>query len=368
MFKRLVQLFFLLVLVAVAGLVWFSWYASTPLLVPVGAAESSASGESMIMEPVETVSADGTAIAGYLVRPRLSGTLTPRQNRVRDALKLRGNMTHLDEKPELVVICTSWDNGVQGSLPLAEGLTGAGYSCLVWNPRGRDNARQYCTYGLKEYADVTALLDAVAEKTGGLPPVAAVGQGFGAAVLLKAASEDPRIRCMVSMDCFPSLKTVAMREMEQDWGKTLCYPAFWLMDAGVAWRADFSTFDVAPVDYALKLDYPAMVVCTNQYFFSTLEDSLSIYDSLKNDKKQLYESIREGEPYGTKERTFLPVIEGKKGQKSEKTYKVNVYDGDDELQAGIAEWIHDNTRMPMPRVLMNESYRFPVTAAAPSGR
>lgn len=267
MFKRLVQLFFLLVLVAVAGLVWFSWYASTPLLVPVGAAESSASGESMIMEPVETVSADGTAIAGYLVRPRLSGTLTPRQNRVRDALKLRGNMTHLDEKPELVVICTSWDNGVQGSLPLAEGLTGAGYSCLVWNPRGRDNARQYCTYGLKEYADVTALLDAVAEKTGGLPPVAAVGQGFGAAVLLKAASEDPRIRCMVSMDCFPSLKTVAMREMEQDWGKTLCYPAFWLMDAGVAWRADFSTFDVAPVDYALKLDYPAMVVCTNQYFF-----------------------------------------------------------------------------------------------------
>lgn len=73
MFKRLVQLFFLLVLVAVAGLVWFSWYASTPLLVPVGAAESSvpASGESMIMEPVEAVSADGTAISGYLVRPRL---------------------------------------------------------------------------------------------------------------------------------------------------------------------------------------------------------------------------------------------------------------------------------------------------------
>ena len=189
MFKRLVQLFFLLVLVAVAGLVWFSWYASTPLLVPVGAAESSvpASGESMIMEPVEAVSADGTAISGYLVRPRLSGALTPRQNRVRDALKLRGNMPHLDEKPELVVICTSWDNGVQGSLPLAEGLTGAGYSCLVWNPRGRDNARPYCTYGLKEYADVTALLDTVGEKTGGLPPVAAVGQGFGAAVLLKAA-------------------------------------------------------------------------------------------------------------------------------------------------------------------------------------
>ncbi len=37
--------------------------------------------------------------------------------------------------------------------------------------------------------------------------------------------------------------------------------------------------------------------------------------------------------------------------KFEKIYKVNVYAGDDELQAGIAEWIHENTRMPMPRVL-----------------
>ena len=76
--------------------------------------------------------------------------------------------------------------------------------------------------------------------------MAAVGQGFGAAVLLKAASEDPRIRCMVSMDCFPSLKTVAVREMEQDWGKPLCYAAYWLLDAGVDWRAGFSRLTWLP--------------------------------------------------------------------------------------------------------------------------
>ena len=134
MFKRLVQLFFLLVLVAVAGLVWFSWYASTPLLVPVGAAESSASGESMIMEPVETVSADGTAIAGYLVRPRLSGTLTPRQNRVRDALKLRGNMTHLDEKPELVRMLP----------PCSTPWRRKRAVCRLWPPWGRGSGRLCC--------------------------------------------------------------------------------------------------------------------------------------------------------------------------------------------------------------------------------
>ena len=225
-------------------------YKRQPLLIPVGGEEpvSSPVADSLVMEPVEAVSADGTAVEGYLVRPGRPEALSPRQSRVRDTLKLRGKMPHLEAKPELVVIASSWNEGVESSLPLAEGLAGAGYTSLIWNPRGKNNTRKFCTYGLREYADVTALLDAVSRKQGGLPPVAAVGQGFGAAVLLKAASEDPRIRCMVSMDCFPSLKTVAVREMEQDWGKPLCYAAYWLLDAGVDWRAGFSTFDVAPVD------------------------------------------------------------------------------------------------------------------------
>ena len=71
MFKRLVQLFLLLLLAAVGVLVWFAWYVSTPLLVPVGGDEPSASpvADSLVMEPVEAVSADGTAIEGCLVRP-----------------------------------------------------------------------------------------------------------------------------------------------------------------------------------------------------------------------------------------------------------------------------------------------------------
>ena len=220
MFKRLVQLFLLFFLAAAGVLAWFAWYVSTPLLIPVGGEEPASSpvAVSLVMEPVEAVSSDSTAMEGYLGSPGRPEALSPRQSRVRDTLKLRGKMPHLEAKPELVVIAASWNEGVESSLPLAEGLAGAGYTSLIWNPRGKNNTRQFCTYGLREYADVTALLDTVSRKQGGLPPVAAVGQGFGAAVLLKAASEDPRIRCMVSMDCFPSLKTVAVREMEQDWG------------------------------------------------------------------------------------------------------------------------------------------------------
>lgn len=83
MFKRLVQLFLLLLLAAVGVLVWFAWYVSTPLLVPVGGDEPSASpvADSLVMEPVEAVSADGTAIEGYLVRPGRPGGLVPAPER-----------------------------------------------------------------------------------------------------------------------------------------------------------------------------------------------------------------------------------------------------------------------------------------------
>lgn len=61
------------------------------------------------MEPVEAVSSDGTAIEGYLVSPGRPEALSPRQSRVRDTLKLRGKMPHLEAKPELVVIAASWN-------------------------------------------------------------------------------------------------------------------------------------------------------------------------------------------------------------------------------------------------------------------
>ena len=117
-------LFLLFFLVAAGVLAWFTWYVSTPLLIPVGGEEPSSYpvAGSLVMEPVEAVSSDGTAIEGYLVRPGRPEALSPRQSRVRDTLKLRGKMPHLEAKPELVVIAASWNEGVESSLPLAEGL------------------------------------------------------------------------------------------------------------------------------------------------------------------------------------------------------------------------------------------------------
>ena len=67
MFKRLVQLFLLFFLAAAGVLAWFAWYVSTPLLIPVGGEEPASSpvAGSLVMEPVEAVSSDGTAIEAW---------------------------------------------------------------------------------------------------------------------------------------------------------------------------------------------------------------------------------------------------------------------------------------------------------------
>lgn len=368
MLKRLIQISCFFLFAVVLGVVWFAWYASGPLLMPMNLDAPSSEvqellaqkegGKYLVFQSIQAVSKDGVEVEGLLVNTPDNCQFSPTQNRVRDTLKLRGKLPHLERKEELVVICTSWDDGQESALPMAESLAGAGYTCLIWNARGKDNARQYCSYGLVEYADVSALLDEIEKKQGNLPPVAVVGRGFGSAVLFKAAAHDARIRCVVSIDGFPSLKTIAMRDMEMSLGSPLSFIGYWLLDAGVEMRAGYTTFDVAPVDDALKLDYPVMVVCTDEYFFSTLEDNVAIYDSLKNEKKSLVEAIHEGEDFQAKEKIFTRIVEGKKGQKFEKNYKVKLYSGDDELQAGIAEWIYENTRMPMPKVLNNDSVSF----------
>ena len=118
MFKRLVQLFLLLLLAVVGVLVWFAWYVSTPLLVPVGGDEPSASpvADSLVMEPVEAVSADGTAIEGYLVRPGRPEALSPRQSRVRSRLHVPGMESAREKRrPEILHVRIEGICGRNGS-------------------------------------------------------------------------------------------------------------------------------------------------------------------------------------------------------------------------------------------------------------
>ncbi len=350
------KLFLWLVAVLVILMAWYAWYASTPVLVPyTRPAGDIRRAEGLDLRFLEFDGADGVKVDACIVSMKnQGGETTPRLSRMRDLLRNRGKLSNLERQPGIVLISTTWNHGIENSMNYAESLASAGYTCVLWNSRGRDQVRPYCSYGYYESADVPLLLDAVEKELGDTAPVAAVGQGFGAALLMQSAVREPRIRCVVAMDSFCILKSAIMRAMEDDMGKPTCYAAFWLAELGICTRAGYSSYDVVPVDAARDLTVPAMLVCTDELFFSDMKDTLTLYSAVTSENKVVYNGRADGEPYGTKTREHVQMVEGKKGEKFEERYQIHVYDGEDDLMASVAEWIQDNNRLPKPKVLPGE--------------
>lgn len=335
---------------------WYAWYDSTPVLDPYSAPQDDIQTVAGVQTDQFVVQgADGVPLDVCIVTRKSSDELSPRQSRVRDLLKNRNHMMDLEAQPGIVLICTTWDHGMSHSIKFAESLTSIGYTCVLWDPRGQGSARQYCSWGYRESVDVPLILNEVEKRVKHKGAISAIGQGFGASLLLQAAVKDARIRSIVTLDNFCILKSVVMRAREEDLGKPLCYPAFWLTEFGICLRGGYSSYDIVPVDAARSLSIPAMVVCTNESFFSDLKDNLTIYSTVPSEQKVVYQMRQEGEPYGIKEREHVQMIEGRKGEIFEKHFLIHVYDGEDDLMASIAEWIQDNTQRPRPQVLPSDS-------------
>ncbi|MEE1266339.1 MAG: hypothetical protein UHH87_08635 [Akkermansia sp.] len=190
---------------------------------------------------------------------------------------------------DYVLVCVDWDHGIRSALPVAESLTAAGLTCVLWEPRGADDRRPYCTHGLKECRDVPLLLDAVAARSGKAAPVfAAVGQGYGASLLLQAAAIEPRIRGLVSIDAYASLRQSVERTMPEGLFRPVM---MWLMDQRISRTAGMESFDVAPVERAASLDrnVPVLVVNLAQDSpVSNFKDAMTIYRRLSSDQRDVW--------------------------------------------------------------------------------
>lgn len=190
---------------------------------------------------------------------------------------------------DYVLVCVDWDHGIRSALPVAESLTAAGLTCVLWEPRGADDRRPYCTHGLKECRDVPLLLDAIAARSGKAAPVfAAVGQGYGASLLLQAAAIEPRIRGLVSIDAYASLRQSVERTMPEGLFRPVM---MWLMDQRISRTAGIESFDVAPVERAASLDrnVPVLVVNLAQDSpVSNFKDAMTIYRRLSSDQRDVW--------------------------------------------------------------------------------
>ncbi|MDO5450230.1 MAG: alpha/beta hydrolase [Akkermansia sp.] len=242
---------------------------------------------------------------------------------------------------DYALVCVDWDHGILSALPLAESLTAAGLHCVLWNPRGVGDRRAYCTHGRKEAADVPHLLDALEKLSGNSRPVVvAVGQGYGANLLLRAASYEPRIRGLVSIDAFASLRQSSTRLIK---GKALKLVMQHLVDMRIDSEIGMESFEVAPVQCASEIDRNVPVLVINLALdnpVSNMDDAMSIYRRLKSDKREIWAArSAEDDPEDTERKVELLV--GQSGKEHIEIETVRLLQDDESAVPAILHWLND---------------------------
>lgn len=268
-------------------------------------------------------------------------------------LTVIGDLT-LHPAPDLhaidyALVCVDWDHGICSSLPLAESLTAAGIPCVLWDPRGMNNRRPYCTHGLKESQDVPLLLNALTERTGKKDAViVGVGQGYGAALLLQAAPEEPRIRGLVSLDAYASLRESVQRTFLPQ--SLFSQVTLALMDLKFNNTVGLNSFDVAPVERASAISrtVPVLVINMEQDNpVSNLKDALTIFKRLKSDARAVWTLRNEQDAPDAEERTeTFTQGSGEKARKAE--VKVRLLKDADAVMTAMIHWL-DETVVPAVR-------------------
>jgi dipeptidyl aminopeptidase/acylaminoacyl peptidase len=88
-------------------------------------------------------------------------------------------------------------------------LSDAGYRAVLLDLRGHgESSGRYLTYGEVEARDASAVLDAVASPSRPLGCVGAYGFSYGASVALELGALDPRVKAVVAVSAFSSLRSV----------------------------------------------------------------------------------------------------------------------------------------------------------------
>ncbi len=283
----------LLLLSIIGGAGYFWWYAgyqAGPILTPINPTYSDANFDPTSMSGVELEYFDFTAWDGGQSRAaivRKEGEESSRQLSVLAALKTeqRDNLASID----YVLVAVEWDEGIKSAMSLAEMLTAVGLKCVLWDARGLENRQAYCTHGLKERGDIPLLIDELARRDGKENPVCvAIGQGYGATTLLQAAPEEKRLRALISIDAYASLRESLMRTMPDS---PMTLAMLWLIDRRIVHTVGYECFDVAAVECvsALNKDVPSLFI--NLIHGSpvvNLQDAINIYRQSSSLYKQVW--------------------------------------------------------------------------------
>lgn len=152
-----------------------------------------------------------------------------------------------------------WD-ACRPRLRLAALLQPEGFDVAMYDSRGHGGSGgRYCTYGFRESADLSLVLDLLERRGCPVSSTAVVGHSMGAATAVYAASVDPRIRAVVMESCYRDLRT-AIRDYARFWFPPI--PEFLIRQAETraASEAGFDLDALSPLAHMSRLDIPVLIV------------------------------------------------------------------------------------------------------------
>lgn len=242
---------------------------------------------------------------------------------------------------DYALVCVDWDHGICSALPLAETLTAAGITCVLWDPRGMNDRRPYCTHGMKESRDVPLLLNALAERTGKEDAViVGVGQGYGAGLLLQAAPAEPRLRGLISLDAYASLRESVQRTLPESIFTPVTLA---LMDLRFNNTVGLDSFDVAAVERASAIPRTVPVLVVNlaqDNPVSNLKDAITIYRRLQSDSKEVW-TIRNAEDAPDDEERIVQYKSGSGEKARVAEVGVRLFKDEDSVLTAMLHWMDE---------------------------
>ena len=334
----------LLPLAVIAGGIWLLLHVDNQAQQLLHPTSSLYSGYSELPKQVQGLNLEPFAIHGegdHMIRACLASVHdssifgSPRQQVVQERIK-DTDLSGL-EAADYVLVSADWDHGIRSALPMAEQLATAGLRCVLWEPRGTDQARSYCTRGILECKDVSYLIDELERRSGRKNLIViGVGRAFGSELMLHAASNEPRLRGIVAIDVPAPLNKVLQRRSLPIWQREL-----------IGWRMKNITglepFDFAAVKSVFKLprERPVLLICSNKETpESESEDTYALYSQLHPEQRQLYILRRKEDPADTDHREIHYTQQG--GTRSVKhNVRADLLNDSEAILPAILRWINN---------------------------
>lgn len=258
---------------------------------------------------------------------------------------------------DYVLICVDWDHGIRSALPLAESLTAAGLTCVLWESRGEGARRPYCTHGLKECGDVPLLVDELVRRSEKPRPlIVGMGQGYGAGLLLQAAAREPRLSGVISIDAVASLRQSVQRILPDS---PLNFLTLALMDLKINSNVGIECFDVAPVESAARIsrNVPVLVVNLAQNNpVATLRDAVTIYRQLPSDLREVW-TLRTPEDATEARVREWDFVTGTVQKQHVDRVRIQLMKDEDSVVTGIIHWLNDSFLPALDAPLVTEPER-----------